>query len=170
MDRIDRRTPTGFGSEPPPAAGPDGEGEADEPPLDEGEGEGEAEAEAEADGEALPFVAEAEGDPLTVGEAKEMSPDEVSLSDVVRSSPAADFTSKGLSAREMVATHATTVATARTPASQSRRVPGARVVSGAQPFSQGRSWEGRDLLSGMRCSSSGARMGDHGCDGRVCER
>ncbi|MFF8318063.1 hypothetical protein ACF06V_12960 [Streptomyces bobili] len=170
MDRIDRRTTTGFGSEPLPAAGPDGEGEADEPPLDEGEGEGEAEAEAEADGEALPFVAEAEGDPLTVGEAKEMSPDEVSLSDVVRSSPAADLTSEGLSARETVVTHATTVATARTPASQSRRVPGARVVSGAQPFSQGRSWEGRDLLSGMRCSSSGARMGDHGCDGRVCER
>ncbi|MEU9668228.1 hypothetical protein AB0J81_22280 [Streptomyces bobili] len=170
MDRIDRRTPTGSGSEPPPAAGADGEDEAeadaDEPPL----GEGEAEAEAEADGEALPFVAEAEGDPLTVGEANEMSPEEVSLSDVVRSSPAADFTSEGLSVREMVATHATTVATARTPASQSRRVPGARVVSGAQPFSQGRSWEGRDLLSGMRCSSSGARVGDHGCDGRVCER
>ncbi|WP_347400484.1 hypothetical protein [Streptomyces sp. BK239] len=62
------------------------DGRGDELPCGRGEAEadGEADAEADADGEGLPADADAEGDPLAEGVAKEISPEVVSLSDVVR--------------------------------------------------------------------------------------
>ncbi|MHC3468541.1 hypothetical protein ACYF6T_07495 [Streptomyces sp. 7R007] len=81
--------------------------------------------------------------------ANEISPGTVASGEA---GGALDDLSTGLSFTAIVVTQATTVATARNPASQSRRVPGAREESGDQPFSHGWSAEGRDLLSGMRCS------------------
>jgi hypothetical protein len=48
-----------------------------------------------------------------------------------------DWASGALCVTAIAVKQATIVATAIPPASQRRRVPGAREVSGAQPFSQG---------------------------------
>ncbi|MFF8967869.1 hypothetical protein [Streptomyces sp. NPDC014995] len=84
-DCTDRRTTAGREPGAPlvgDAAGADGVADVrgDELPC----GRGEADAEADADGDGLLFPADGEGEPLADGEAKEISPEEVSLSDVVR--------------------------------------------------------------------------------------
>jgi hypothetical protein len=96
--------------------------------------------------------------PSSEGVAKEIRPPGAELLRVVGSAARASVSPDSLSMTVMAVTHAVIVARASVPASQSRRVPGARVVSGAQPLSQGRSCGGRDLLSDMRCSSGGAPL------------
>ena len=110
-------------------------------------------------GFAVPFVVD--------GVAKEIRPGTVADTDDEGSPEACDDPSGSVSVTAIAVTHATTVARARAPASQSLRVPGAREVSGAQPFSQGWRAGGSGVLSGMCGSSSGARGGGRG---RGCSR
>jgi hypothetical protein len=82
-DRTERRTVAGFGSDAPlVGAADDGAGAADvrgdELPCGRGE-----EDVTGADGDALLCPADGEGEPLAEGVAKEISPEEVSWSDVV---------------------------------------------------------------------------------------
>ncbi|BCL19676.1 hypothetical protein GCM10017668_15190 [Streptomyces tuirus] len=96
--------------------------------------------------------------PSWEGVAKEIRPPGAEPLRVVGSAARDSGSPDSLSITVMAVTHAVIVARASVPASQSRRVPGARVVSGAQPLSQGRSCGGRDLLSDMRGSSGGAPL------------
>jgi len=105
---------------------------------------------------------------LVEGEAKEMRPGTVETDD--GSFEACDARSEPLSMAAIHVTHVMTVAMASPPANQSLRVPGARDVSGAQPFSQGRWRGGSGVVSGIRGSSSGAQGGGRGCEGGVSER
>jgi hypothetical protein len=117
----------------------------------------------------IPLLPLGGAEPLLVeGEAKEMRPGTVEAGE--GSFDAFDAPSEPLSMTAIHVTHVMTVAMASPPANQSLRVPGARDVSGAQPFSQG-SWRGGSgVVSGMRSSSSGAQGGGRGCEGEVSER
>ncbi|MFJ9632790.1 hypothetical protein ACIRU8_34305 [Streptomyces sp. NPDC101175] len=107
------------------------------------------------------------------GEAKESSPGPSAPSDAGSFASFVRTGSSGcLSVTTIAVAHTATVVRASAPASQSRRVPGARELSGFQPFSQellcgGGGW---DVLSGMRCSSSGAHGDGLGRENQVSER
>ncbi|GGY37152.1 hypothetical protein GCM10010384_50460 [Streptomyces djakartensis] len=73
------------------------------------------------------------------GVAKEMRPPGAELASVLGSAALAAGSLDSFSITVTAVTQAVIVARASAPASQSRKVPGARVVSGAQSLSQGRS-------------------------------
>jgi hypothetical protein len=95
--------------------------------------------------------------PVAVGEAKESRPGPWSRAASVGGGDDADAWSGVVRLTAIAVTQATTVAIASVPASQSLRVPGAREVSGTQPFSQEGCGGGLGVVSGMRFSSSGAK-------------
>jgi hypothetical protein len=76
-DRTERRTVVGFGSEAPWGGVADAEGAADVRGDELTLGRGEEDS-ADADGDGLLLAADGVGEPLADGEAKEISPAEVS--------------------------------------------------------------------------------------------
>jgi hypothetical protein len=145
--------------------------ELPEPPLEDEDLEGFA-ADGEVFGPAVPspaafavvdgLAAELTESPLggafvpdVVGEAKESRPGPLSVFALVAGG--ADARPGVLWVTAIAVTQATTVVIAIVPASQSLRVPGAREVSEAQPFSQAGRGGGWGVVSGMPISSSGAK-------------